>query len=235
MSKPKAKVRTQRDDDLLRWVGRGGIASIAQLHQQFWPQAKEQTCRDRLLQLEKASWLKSEYTDTRKHGTPELVFYLTRQGANLFTAGERERMIIGKPASHELKQQLMMQDTRIMLERRLAEDGARILDFRNERELRSQFYKKANRQRRSSISQLLSGRSDDMADCQALIERSDGSQVMVDIEIDGQYYGQMLKDKVAALARNSNPVLYVAEIGRVRTVGAAIAAYPNIELMTLGS
>ncbi len=134
----KAKTVTDRDRRLLHWIGTNGVASFKQLHTVFWPTANERTCRERLVQLEKAGWIERHYVHTsRKRG--EQVYTLTRRCATEhFEAATRKRLMIGLPATSELKQQLTAQDTRIVLDRMLAAQGKQVVNWLNERELRSE-------------------------------------------------------------------------------------------------
>lgn len=213
----------------MRWIGTNGIASFKQLYIVFWPQAKERTCQERLLQLEKAGWIERHYVDTdRKRG--EQVYTLTSKGAKEhFEEATRRRMMIGLPAPGELKQQLMAQDTRIVLERSLAEQGGRLVGWQNERELRSE----AALARRKPLSRAWGGLPD-LNDARAFFttpsntenittttgnHNSGTGQVQsLDIEIDGQYYGQMLKKKIVSLARGNRPTLWVTTPDRVRQI-----------------
>ncbi len=214
---------TNRDREVLSFIGRGGIASLDQLHRRFWPAASKQTCRARLLKLEKSWLVTSYYMDARKYGTAVLCFSITTTGASLFTAGERERMIIGPPAGHEIKQQLLAQTARIQFEQKLLSQGSKLLDWINERELR-------RRQSRSIRNHCLHY---EIADCQAVIENQQGSRTIFDIEIDGYYYGQMLREKISWLAELDNPVIYVVEKGRAAAVSSLVVDSPNIDLLIL--
>jgi DNA-binding PadR family transcriptional regulator len=135
---PKARVVTERDLKIMRLLGTDGISNLKTIHEKFWPGAKAQTCRDRLLQLEKSGWLKSHFVDTRGKKN-ELVFTLTPQGAKQhFSQIERKFMITKLPAYNEVHQQLMAQQARFILENRLRERGLELAGWLNERQLRSQ-------------------------------------------------------------------------------------------------
>lgn len=267
---PKAKTVTERDLRLMRWIGTNGIASFKQLHNVFWTTAKERTCQERLIQLEKAGWIERHYVHTsRKRG--EQVYTLTRQGANQhFEAATRRRLMVGLPARAELKQQLTAQDTRIALERTLAAKGKRVVDWMNERELRSE----AAYSKRKAGSRTW-GSLAEVADARIFISGITGSAVTneglkpphgetrgrtgnspnnsnsllpvnsqdsadeaiqsVDIEIDGQYYGQMLRNKISTLARRNQPTIWVTKTGRVGRIESEIrqAGATNIGVMVV--
>jgi len=130
----RAKVVTERDKELMRFIGQGGVATLDQLHRRHWPNAQVQTARDRLSQLEKAGWIKAQPVSAGGQGN-EIAFTLTRKGAALFPRSEAERFYIGLPSLGELKQQLRGQDARIQLERYLAQRGERLLYWKSEREI----------------------------------------------------------------------------------------------------
>lgn len=243
-SKPKAKILTERDRQILQFVGQGGIARLDQLKRRHWPTAQEQTARDRLLQLEKAGWLQSHFChQARKHNNG-LVFTLTNKGAAHFTSAERKRFTIGLPTHGELVQQLVGQDTRIALEIRLAAQGRRLVQWRSERELRSEFYgdqARYNRQRGRAWNASASrstGRPkdvDDLYDAQAVIAGQDGQESQLGIEIDGQYYGKMLDKKLASFtARPDQPLIWATTSPlRARRIEQALAAYSHIEVLLI--
>lgn len=201
----KAKVVTERDQELMRFIGQGGVATLDQLHRRHWPNALVQTARDRLSQLEKAGWIKSQAVNVGSRGN-EIAFTITKKGAALFPKSEAERFYIGLPSQGELKQQITGQDTRIQLEKQLAERGEKLLYWKNEREIRSEFYREQaaynkkygyahNKQHwnRPSV--------DDIADAQAVVIDGEGNERTLNIEIDGQYYGKMLDKKIEAFAK----------------------------------
>ena len=201
----KAKIITDRDKEVLRFIGQGGIASLNQVHRRHWATAKERTAQERLQQLVSAGYLVKDYTDTRSPG--EAVYGLTRKGAALFDKLEREGLTIGLPTHNEMKQQLYAQDTRLTLEHQLADRGEKLISWHNERELRSH-------QRRE---QLARGQSfntrlqfEDIADAQAVIADAKGQESVLDIEIDGQYFGKMLKEKIANYEQLGRPTIWVS-------------------------
>jgi DNA-binding PadR family transcriptional regulator len=239
----KAKVVTERDQALMRFIGEGGVATLDQLHRRHWPNAQVQTARDRLSQLEKAGWIKSQPVSAGGRGN-EIAFTITKKGAALFPKSEAERFYIGLPSQGELKQQLTGQDARIQLERQLAERGERLLYWKNEREIRSEFYREQaayNKKYGYAHNKQHWGKPsiDDIADAQATIIDRDGNEHTISIEIDGQYYGKMLDKKIAAFAKyggggsGSTHNLWVTTSNRAGRVGAALSAHSHIDLMVL--
>ena len=201
----KAKVITDRDRELLRFVGQGGVASLNQIHHRHWTTAQERTAQERLQQLVSAGYLEKAYTDTRK--SSEAIYGLTRKGAALFDKLEQHHLTIGLPTHNEMKQQLYAQDTRLVLERHLTERGGKLVGWHNERELRSL-------QRREQLAQGQSFNTrlqfEDIADAQVIIADASGQETVLDIEIDGEYFGKMLKEKIANYERMGRPTLWVS-------------------------
>ena len=184
----KAKVVTDRDKEVLRFVGQGGVASLNQIHRRHWTNAQERTAQERLHQLVRAGYLKRDYTHIRKPG--EIIYGLTRKGADLFSVLQKDRFTIGLPTHNEMKQQLIAQETRLEIERQLAERGGKLISWHNERELRSQQRKEQLAQGKSFQSRL---QLEDIADAQAVVADANGQETTLEIEIDGQYFGEMLK------------------------------------------
>lgn len=213
----QAKVVTDRDLALLRDIGQNGIATFGYIKAHYWPDQLRRTCRERLSQMEKAGWITKEYFSLRKPG--ELTFSLTRLGAEHFTRPERQRFMIGPLARYEVRQQLDALDARVALIRQYEALGFRLLDWKNERELRSHQTSTAG---------------EEIADCLAsFVNDSTGQVVELDIEIDGQYYGQMLEKKIAALAGTLRPAVWATSAGRARRIRKAVAGFPNIRVLVL--
>ncbi len=229
------KIVTARDRLLMKWIGTNGVASFKQLHTVFWPGARERACQERLVQLEKAGLLERHYVYTsRKRG--EQVYTLTRQAAiQHFEAVTRKRLMIGLPAKAELKQQLTAQDTRITLERLLAPQGKHVVDWLNERELR-RVAANLKRKADSRVQPWAREGLTEVADARVFISLTSigaatntGKQdnqyeniQSMDIEIDGPYYGQMLKNKISAIARRNQPTLWVTTSDRARQAKSEI-------------
>lgn len=213
--KPAAKKFTARDLEILQRIGEGGIASLTQIKNLYWPNAHERTAEDRLNQLKNAGLLEAHRLDQQICGQP--VYTLTKKGASHFEKVLQQKFLIGLPAHHELKQQLLAQDARAVIEKQLTEQGAALVEWRGERELRSQAAKARSRSRPF-------GNIADIPDAAAVIESANGSTAELAIEIDGQYYGQMLKKKIAGIARSGQPCLWVTSgEGRGQRINAEVA------------
>ncbi len=260
----------------MRWIGTNGIASFKQIQTVFWPGATARTCRERLALLEKSGLIERHYVQTsRKRG--EQVYTLTDHGATeYFEAAMRKRLMVGLPTHTKVKQQLIAQETWIALEKMLAPYGKRIVNWQNEKELRSE----AAFLKRKPGSRTFGGLAD-VADARVFIgmgstvtpgqdetgatgegqpasgpaslprnfgSNDSGSKVAkpvsnslhpasflvldtpdytdgiqrIDIEIDGQYYGQMLDNKIAKIAGGKLPTLWVTTSQRAERIKSEI-------------
>jgi hypothetical protein len=213
----QAKVVTDRDRAVLRDIGQNGIATFAYIKAHYWPDQLGRTCRERLSLMEKAGWITKEYVSLRKPG--ELTFSLTRLGAEHFTRPEQQRFMLGPLARHEVRQQLDALDARVALVRQYETLGFRLLDWQNERELRS---------RQTSTA------GDEIADCLAyFVNDATGQVVELDIEIDGQYFGRMLEKKIAVLAATGRPSVWATSASRAERIRQAVGTFTNISVLIL--
>lgn len=224
----KSTNQNTRTKEILEFIGTDGIASLDNLHHKFWPLQSLETCRKYLSQLEKIGWLKSYFIHVCKPG--QLVFTLTAKGAREhFSQAIRKDLMIGLPANLELKQQLLAQDARLQLEKRLAAEGKRIIEWQNERQLR-----------RETVRNIKSGRStlnalNDIADARMTVLSVDGRTYRQEIEIDGEYYGQMLKNKIETYRRKGSLMLWATTSNRANRIREEIAraGATNISLLVL--
>lgn len=231
---------TARDFSVMRLIGTDGLASFKTLHAKFWPLAKARYCRDRLRKLEKAGWLESHYVvDTHKESSI-LVFTLTPSGAKAhFNQVERQAMMIGLPAYAEIHQQLMAQQARFILEERLKRKegekggeeeggGLHLIEWNNERQLRSEARLRLRPGSRSW------GRLSGVADARARIINPKTGEVFEQlIEVDGHYFGKMLRQKIARIAADGKKTLWVTTSDRRVKILKEVsqAAAENIELL----
>jgi Replication-relaxation len=204
---PIAKILTERDYALMRFIGSGGVATLNQIQRKFWADAKERTCRERLLQLEKTGYLKTYFVDARIGG--EQVFIITPQGAKQFSQMERKFFFTSLPAKHELKQQLIAQDVRLKLEQDLTAQGKKLTVWKNEHQLRSEVYHATG---------IKFGNSAGIPDARAVIEDSKGKIEEIDIEVDGGYFGKMLNAKLDALVHGGRAGIWVTTKGRANRI-----------------
>ena len=129
-----ALVIMERDLEVLKFIGNGGIASESQIHAKYWSGAKEQTCRERLEKLKKAGLLKSEITNVRDL-KGERIFSLQPEAYKLFSRAIQDRFF-NKITNSEKKQQLLAQEALLKLEQEWAEQGKVLMDWKHEREIK---------------------------------------------------------------------------------------------------
>jgi hypothetical protein len=218
---------TARDLAILRWVGRGGIAAASQLAGRFWPGCRATTARDRLRQLVQADYLARHTCDARRPG--EVVYTLTPRGRRLFPPAEQRTLQIGLPAASARRQQLVAQDAYQYLEQEAHAQGGHLVAWQGEAALRSAFYRNA----RASSYQVPAGPTE-IADAQVQIAGADGRTQIYDVEIDGQYHGQMLRKKLDHCGMGGRPTLWIcAAPARAAHIRQAAARYPNIRVIAL--
>jgi DNA-binding PadR family transcriptional regulator len=218
---------TERDRALIAFVGRAGIASLDQLHQRHWAGASRQTCRDRLGRLERAGLLEAYYTNAWRPG--ERVYTVTQAGRAALSPSLRARTRVGRCPRAEHKQQLLAQEYRLRLEAQLARQGARLVDWWDERELRCESARAGFQRGGAPGCYEVRG----CADARASVEYEDGRREIWDIEIDGAYYGARLARKMRVLAAEERAVVYLCEGVRAPIIRGAAAAYPTIQVVTL--
>ncbi|MBN9392884.1 MAG: hypothetical protein J0I20_32935 [Chloroflexi bacterium] len=229
-AKKRTIILTERDMELLRWTGQGGVAALDQLWRKFWPGAKIQSCYDRLQLLRKAGLLGKSFIDIHMLSAVP-AYFLTQKGAELFPREEYERFIVGLPHYNELWQQLLGQEGRLGLERQLEQEGAKLLDWLNERELRS--IARRNQPARQA-GELVPARKAEIADAQAVIRTKTGEVQRLNIECDGSYYGVMLHKKIMEFADTDEPTLWiVCGKARGKRIKAETEKYPNITVMVV--
>jgi DNA-binding PadR family transcriptional regulator len=220
---------TERDLAILRWLGIGGIASLEQLAARFWQSSNQMTtAKAQLARLEGAGLLQSAWC--HKRGRPELVYTLTARGVKELPPIVQDRVRPGWPPSGEIVQQLLANDTQALIERELQMEGARIIEWRTARELRAEYGKevaRANYEGRNLPKK-------EIADAEIVVQARDGSKTIVDIEIDGQYFGQMLEGKMKGFGKQkSRRVWWVCTAARENIIRAAALPYRNIRVLIL--
>jgi hypothetical protein len=228
MSHPAAACHLlARDLAILRWVGRGGIAAESQLSGRFWPGCRAATARDRLRQLVKADYLARYICDERRPG--EVVYTLKPCGRRLFSPDEQRTLQIGLPAAGVRRQQLVAQDAYEYLEQEAHAQGGRLVAWHGEAALRRALYRTA----RAGPRQAPAGPTE-IPDAQVQIAGADGYTRTYDIEIDGQYHGQMLRKKLDAFGTGGHPTLWFCTApARAAHIRQAVARYPNIRVISL--
>jgi hypothetical protein len=228
MSHPAAACHLMaRDLAILRWVGRGGMAAESQIAGRFWPGCRTATARDRLRQLVKADYLARHICDARRPG--EVVYTLTPRGRRFFPPDEQRTLQIGLPAAGARRQQLVAQDAYQYLEQEAHAQGGHLVAWQGEAALRSAF----NRTGHADPHQTLAGPTE-IPDAQVQIASANGHPRTYDIEIDGQYHGQMLRQKLDGFGTGGRPTLWICTSPlRAAHIRQAAARYPNIRVIAL--
>jgi hypothetical protein len=228
MTKAKAKKATftimERDLEVLKFIGKGGLASISQIHAKFWSDTKEKTCLDRLEKISKAGYLKCQLS-THLNPEGERVYLLEPASFKLFSRAIQDRFFKNIHTS-EIKQQLLAQDALLKLEKEWAEQGKVIVNWKHERELKSEL---SHQQHKGIDTSEV-----EVADAQATVrDDSTGEIYQVDIEVDGEYYGKMLKSKIDRFAASNKPTIWVTTPNRAAMITSRIINHPNINLMVI--
>lgn len=223
-----AKQLTKRDLRLLSWIGQAGIAALDQLQRHFWAGRHVQTAQDRLAQLVKMGYLHRTLCDIRR-AEGEWIYSLTHQGRQQFAPQERAQLRVGQPGPGELAQQLLAQEVYLHLAEEARAQGGELVAWRAERDLRGAFHRLARQAER----QHGAPPAWEIPDAQAVIVTADGSTQEVDIEIDGQYYGKMLRQKAVRFGTGGRPTLWVCVPAREPVVRRATQPYANIRVLVV--
>ena len=233
---------TSRDTAIFAYLAQLGLASDGQIRAQFWPEAKLQTCVDRLEKLARAGYLQREYTSAR--GRTERVYWTRRKALQALLEVEREplsRAIWSRPpAAAEIAHLLRTRDVLDLFSR-----AGMLISFTSEHALKREVATGG----RASIGAQGGAPKGQVADGRlalALPHASRGEQSAeggaepreegiqegiqeVLLEIDGAYYGKRLRAKITALASSPLPVLWVTGTKARRAHLQALAApYPRI-------
>ncbi len=221
----QAKQLTPRDTAILQWVGQAGIASLDQVARRFWSGRSLQTGLRRMRRLVRAGYLEMHFCNVRRPG--EVVFCMAEWGYRQFSSAQRERLQVGLPAPAEIAQQLLAQDAYIEIEAQVRREGGRLVGWRSERELRAEFVRsRSNPQQRERALSTMS-----IPDAQAMIITAHGEMEIIDIEVDGAYYGKMFWQKAKRLSESGHQVVWVCTQARASYVQKAVTDYPNIRIL----
>ncbi len=222
-----ARQLTARDHAILHWIGQAGIASADQVARFAWAGRHLETAQNRLRRLVNAGYLQQATSDAQQPGG--LVYSLTRQGWILFPRQERERLRIGPPLPYERTQQFLSQEAYLRLAAEAQIAGGTLVVWRSERELRSDMGARGQVAARVEQHPTV----DEIPDGQAVIANADGTTTKLDVEIDGQYYGRMLRQKAAHYGQGGHPTIWVCTANRAPIVQRATRAYPNIRVLVV--
>ena len=213
----------ERDREIFRFVGEHETATFDQIRQKFWPgSTSPKTARDRLTLVYMEGFIMRYPYIFSPTGRSIRRYSITRRAATLLEGVTTARLYVGKLIDREVEAALKGVAARLELERR----GYDVVGWISEREL-------GRAQHRAIEAARMNGRlamADAVSDGQALIRDGEtGAIRAIDVEIDGQYWGRMLDEKVAAFA--DRPVFWVCPASRVVRVTAA--ATPNITVINL--
>lgn len=184
-SKKQKLVITKRDRELFRFLGEHETATFDQIRQKFWPNSvTKQTAQDRLDKLRRDGLIQKFDYLPNDSSQKKLVRYQIKRAALQYLDAETASRLYTKPLQdHEVPQVIATVQARLELERQ----GYDVQGWISERELR--------REQHQDIANSQS--YDTIADGQVIvIDPSTGEVTRVDVEIDGQYYGKMLKKKL---------------------------------------
>ena len=249
VSAPHGLNLTDRDLELLKVVGENGLALLEQLWLMYWQPTggKLRTCRERLARLEHANYLSRHFLGVRGRRRGEIAFSLTAQGRDVLPTLLHSYYQVGLPSSHELRQQIMALDARIVLARLLAKEGKTIVQWLSERVVRSQVMSaRLSEGGGWSEDHKIDLHPGEIPDARLLLalstakapapaadedegdedyERWVQQHEELDLELDGQYTGVALGEKLEALSKLKNSVIYVYyhQHGRTARLEAALS------------
>jgi hypothetical protein len=227
MVRRTARQVTDRDRAVLHWIGQAGIASLEQVARFAWADQRRRTAQERLRRLVRLGYLQQAFGAARPQDG--LVYSLTRQGWLLFPPEERDQLQIGWPPPRIQAQQLLSQEAYLHLALEAQAGGSTLISWRTERELRRELQSVGQ----TAVSPGAPPPADEVPDGQAVIADADGAITTLDIEIDGQYYGRMLRQKVAQYGQSGRPTVWVCIANRAGTVQRATQMYPNIRVLVV--
>ncbi len=179
---------TERDRDLIRFLGEHGCATTAQIAQLYWPGRKVRTCAERLDLLVKAGFLHT--TSVYSRGMEEQVYWIQQKGSRIFEKDVRDRFQLGKPAETEIAHILGTNDILYKMNQK----GA-VKQFTNEHVLKS--------------NKIRSGDEFQVGDAEVQYEVN-GKTYTFTIEVDnGHYHGKQLHQKIQDFGTSGKPTLWV--------------------------
>ena len=100
----------------------------------------------------------------------------------------------------------------------------KIVNWKHEREIKSALRHQQNKG--VDTSQV------EVGDAQATIrDQTTGEIYDVEIEVDGEYYGKMIKNKIDRFAASNKPTIWVTTPDRAAMITNRISNHPNITLL----
>lgn len=227
MGKKKARYSqsvhtTQRDLEIIRFLGKYGCANASQIHASFFEGRTLGRAKNRLDELVKGGFLHSSLTDAR--GKTERIYWIERKGSMQFEEDVRAIFEKGRPPEKEIAHLLKTVDVMQRLER-----NHTISEFMHEHKLKSLKAKEAFG---------IGGGDMQIGDALISIAKS-GSRLSAGtymIEIDGDYYGKKAAHKVKSLGACGMSVLFVCfSTSRYEYMKPRAELASNIMLMHIDS
>lgn len=201
-------------------LGQRGCMTLDSIRRNFWSHTIKKdaegnvsyttTCEDRIEQLKRAGFLKSEIVDAR--GRQEQIYYLDKKARLQFDKEERKTFYKKRPANNELRHALNIGDD-------LDAFSSKVVRFVNEHQLKS-----ISSQQKTLGSEVL-----EVPDADITIEDAAGKQFSFSIEEDGAYHGKRLHQKLGQLAASNKSILWVCRsAARVKHIASLAKQYTNI-------
>ena len=212
-----------RDREIFRFVGEHETATFTQVRQKFWAgSVTDKTAHDRLDKLRREGYvMRHDYTISAT-GRTTTRYSLTRKAVRELEPATTAHLYTGTLIAREVEQAIKGVEARLELERR----GYRVEGWISERELQRAQHAAIAQARREGKP----ATAEPISDGQAIIaDPTTGEVTSVDVEIDGQYWGRMLREKMHGFT--GRPLFWVCSPARAERVSRA--ASPNVKVITV--
>ena len=213
----------ERDRDIFRFVGEHETATFGQVRRKFWAgSVTDKTAHDRLDKLRKEGYIvRHDYTASA-NGRTTSRYSLSRKALGECDPAIQDRLYTGKLIAREVEGAIKGVEARLELERR----GYAVQGWISERQLQRAQHAAIAQARREGRPATAAPISDGQA---IIADKTTGEISTIDVEIDGQYYGAMLRQKVAGFTGRS--LFWACKPTRADVVQRA--ASPNIKVITI--
>ena len=202
-----------RDREIFRFLGEHETATFAQVRQKFWAASvTDKTAHDRLDKLRKEGYIVRHTYTTTTNGRTTTRYSITRKALRELEPATTERLYTGKLIDREVEQAIKGVEARLELERR----GYQVTGWISERQLQRAQHVAIAHARRAGRPATAAAISDGQA---IIADSKTGEIATIDVEIDGQYYGKMLCQKVQGFA--GRPVFWACPPRRAALVRRA--------------
>jgi len=198
----KAKQLTNRDINILTDLTRCRAVSFDQIKNNYWPAAKERTCKERLQLLEKSGYLTEHTISTEKPGIYMQVYSLNTKGKRWATSSEglgmnKDIVFIHPGKENEIIHQI--RTNQIYFE--LSKDEKRTWIIGDAIEVGH----KSSRSSNSFNSEIPD----------ACFTNNTGESIFVETDC-GKYTGKQIREKVSSFA--GQKTIWVCPVGREQTL-----------------